>query len=134
MLGRILDRLRSARPEPLSGAPQIRRRKTYSAQSGYVYQYVYQGYRKRAHDTEYVFDVSSDRKASFPVPVVLPDDAVGEWECAHDFTLRENERHGIVKLALFQAFDERPSPGDMRAEVLVRRADLDAIIDTLGIL
>ncbi len=134
MLGRFRERLRRGKTAPLTGAPPLSRQKTYSAQSGYVYQYVYAGNRKRTTDTEFVFDVTADRKTSFAVSVVLPDDVIAEWESAHAFTLRQNERHGIVKLALYEAFDERANPTDMRATVLVRRADLDAIIETLGIL
>lgn len=132
MLGRwfIRDRGQAA----LSGAPAVRRWKTYSAQTGYVYQYVYLGRRKRAGDTEYVFDVTADRKSTFSVSVLLLDDAVGSWEGDNRFSLRDNERHGIAKMALFQAFDERPRPDLMRAAVLVRRADLEAIAATLRIL
>ncbi len=119
---------------PLTGAPPVRRAKTYSAQSGYVYQYVYLGCRKRAGDTEFVFDVTADRKNSFAVSVLLLDEAVRGWERRNSFTLRDNERHGIAKMALFQAFDERSSPGEMLQPILVRRADLDAIVETLHIL
>ena len=35
----------SRKDEPLAGAPPVRRLKTYSARSGYVYQYRYQGSR-----------------------------------------------------------------------------------------
>jgi len=134
MLGRLFKRGRTGTPAPLTGAPAIRRQKTYSGQSGYVYQYVYEGRRKRAADTEYVFDVTADRKTSFPVSVVLPDEVVAGWESEHGFTLRDNERHGIVKIALFQAFDERADPSQMRAAVEVRRADLNGIIESLGII
>ena len=33
------------KPLPLTGAPAVRRLKSYSAQSGYVYQYFYEGQR-----------------------------------------------------------------------------------------
>jgi hypothetical protein len=118
---------------PLAGAPASRRQKTYSAQSGYVYQYIYEGCRKRAGGTEYVFLVSSDPRTSLPASVVLPDDVMADWEREHDLALRPSERYGIVKMALFQAFDEREGPGRMRAGILVRRADLEAIVQTLGI-
>jgi hypothetical protein len=36
-------------------------------------------------------------------------------------------------MALFQAFDERPGPPQMKEEVLVRNADVEAIIETLGL-
>ncbi len=132
MLGRWFNRDREQ--AALSGAPAVRRWKTYSAQTGHVYQYVYLGRRKRAGDTEYVFDVTADRKSTFGVSVLLSDDAVGSWEGDNRFPLRDNERHGIAKMALFQAFDERPAPDLMRAAILVRRADLEAIVETLHIL
>jgi hypothetical protein len=133
MLGRFLERLRRRLRAPLTDAPPVRRRKTWSARSGYVYQYVYEGLRKRAGHTEYVFQVAWGREAPLAVRVVLPDDVIQEWESAHEVRLRRNERHGIAKMALFQAFDERANPARMRSAVLVRRADLEAIVETLGI-
>jgi hypothetical protein len=130
MLGWLFRRRRA----PLEGAPAGRRRKTYSAQSGYVYQYSYEGFRERPGDTEYVFTVSAGSRVPFTVSVLLPDEVLADWERVHDFALRPNERHGVVKIALFQAFDERANPGRMRAAVLVRRADLEAIVQTLGII
>jgi hypothetical protein len=43
------------------------------------------------------------------------------------------ERYAVVKTALFQAFDERPSPSQIQAEVRVRPAGLEAILENLGI-
>ena len=40
------------------------------------------------------------------------------------------ERYAIAKLTLFQAFDER---SEVHGELLVRAADLDAIMQALGI-
>jgi hypothetical protein len=133
MLGRFLERLLRRQPAPVTGAPPVRRPKTWSARSGYVYQYVFEGQRQRAGDTEYLFRVTSGRETPLAVRVVLPDDVIQEWESAHDFILRRIERHGIAKMALFQAFDERADPARMRAAVLVRSADLEAIVETLGI-
>ncbi|MCX6636928.1 MAG: hypothetical protein NT090_17875 [Acidobacteria bacterium] len=134
MLGRFLERLRRRQTAPPTDAPPARRRKTWSARSGYVYQYVYEGHRRRAGETEYLFQVTSGREAPLTVGVVLPDEVIQEWERAHEVRLRRNERHGIAKMALFQAFDERANPARMRSAVLVRRADLEAIIETLGII
>jgi hypothetical protein len=36
-------------------------------------------------------------------------------------------------MALFQAFDERETPALMKADVLVRNADIEAIVETLGL-
>jgi hypothetical protein len=40
----------------------------------------------------------------------------------------------ICALHLFRAFDERANPARMRVAVLARRAGLEAIMETLGIL
>jgi hypothetical protein len=134
---KVFDRWLSRKPPPLTGAPQIRRQKTYSGQSGYVYQYYYEGHRPYKRDrtmgTEYVFDVSGDRKTSIAVSVLLSDTAVEDWQGRHGRTLYASERYAIAKMALFQAFDERPDPAAMTADVHVRAADVEAILITLGI-
>ena len=72
----------SKKTVPLTGAPSVRRQKTYSAQSGYVYQYFYEGMRPHGRGTEFVFTVSADRKTSHPVSVRIEDAALGQWERA----------------------------------------------------
>jgi len=133
----VFDRWLSRKPQPLSGAPAIRRQKTYSGQSGYVYQYYYEGHRpykrERNHGTEYVFNVSADRKTSIAVSVLVSDTALEDWQSRHGRTLYSSERYAIAKMALFQAFDERPDPATMDADVHVRGADVEAILITLGI-
>ena len=118
------------KPVPLTGAPAIRRMKTYSAQSGYVYQYFYEGQRP---GTEFVFSVSADRKVWGPVSVVVNDAAVKAWEQAHARELSATERYAVAKLALFQAFDERALPKDMKEEVRLREADIQGIVEMLGL-
>ena len=111
--------------------------KTYSGQSGYVYQYYFDGYRayREAHEQgrEFVFTVSADRKMWHAVSVHLHDDAVAQWESAHARTLSGNERYAVAKLALFQAFDDRATPALMKEPVRVRAADVESIIETLGL-
>jgi hypothetical protein len=123
-----LRRLGARKAAPLTGAPQVRRVKTYSAQSGYVYQYFYEGHR----EAEYVFQVSSDRKTYFSVTVVLTPDVLDTWQRDQSRDLNSTERYAVAKIALAQAFDERARPEQMREPVRVRRADLDLIADTLG--
>ncbi len=125
------------KPVALSGAPTVRRLKTYSAQSGYVYQYFYEGQRPLPHKnepgTEFVFTVSADRKTSHPLSVLVPEDALRAWEQAHAHTLSSTERYAVSKMALFQAFDERATPELMKQEIRVRAADVAAILETLDI-
>ena len=125
------------KPPPLSGAPAVRRLKSYSAQSGYVYQYFYEGQRPYGSGgesgLEYVFTVSADRKTYHPVRVLVGEGAVRAWEEAQARTLASTERYAVSKMALFQAFDERATPLLMKHEVRVRAADMAAIIETLGL-
>jgi hypothetical protein len=125
------------KPAPLTGAPAVRRTKTYSAQSGFVYQYCYQGhrpFRAGGHPgEEFVFSVSANRKDSLPVTVRVPAAASLAWEETHSRRLTSTERYAVAKMALFQAFDERPTPARMQDEIIVRPADLEAIIETLGL-
>jgi hypothetical protein len=120
---------------PLAGVPTVRRQKTYSAQSGYVYQYFYEGHRPSSAErgTEYVFDVSSDRKTSSPVSVVISDAAVASWQNESGRTLSATEQYAIAKMALFQAFDERESPEAMRQAVHVSPGAVQAILAALHI-
>ena len=122
---------------PLIGTPAIRRLKTYSSQSGYVYQYFYEGHRRYQASgepgMEFVFSISPDRKNWHNTSVLVADAALRTWEHAHTRELSSTERYAIAKIALFQAFDERESPALMKDEVRVRNADIDGIIETLGL-
>ena len=96
----------------LRGAPVKPRLKTYSAATGYVYQYVYRGHRSAQARSgrpggEYVFSVTRDRKTYFPVSVLLAEAVVAEWSESHQRVLSATEIYAIAKLSLFEAFDER---------------------------
>jgi len=121
---------------PLTGAPSVRRLKTYSAQSGYVYQYFYEGQRPwqdgKEHGTEFVFTVSADRKTTHELSVIVSASALVDWEKEHDRVLTANERYAVSKMALFQAFDDR-APERMKEAVHVHAADVGGILDGLGL-
>lgn len=126
----------SKKPLPLTGAPAVRRLKAHSAQSGYVYQYYYEGqrtFRGGESGLEFVFTISADRKTWHPVSVLVPQESLLAWEQAHAHPLSSTERYAVAKMALFQAFDERATPDLMKQEVRVRAADVAAIIETLGL-
>jgi hypothetical protein len=90
----------------------LRRLKTYTGGQGYVYQYYFVGKRPAlateplAPATEFIFDVSSDRKTTYAVSIFLPQEALRRWATAHGRALTEPEQYGAVKMRLFQAFDE----------------------------
>jgi len=121
------------KPQPLSGAPAVRREKTYSAQSGYVYQYFYRGRRPASAGTEFVFSISADRKCWRDVSVVVSASAVEAWERSHQRDLSSTEWYAIAKMALFAAFDERATPADLHQPVHVRAADVSGIVESLGL-
>jgi hypothetical protein len=122
---------------PLSGAPAVRRQKTHSAESGYVYQYFYEGQRAVAREgapgTQFVFNVSADRKSSFPVSIFVADTALAVWQREHTRELSATERYAVAKLALFQAFDQRAEPAAMNEEVRVAAGDVESFLATLDI-
>jgi hypothetical protein len=124
-----LRRLGVKKTEPLTGSPAVRRSKTYSAQSGYAYQYFYEGHR----GAEYVFRVSADRKRYRPVAVWLGSGEIEQWERDERRELTATERYAVAKLALLQAFDERETPERLEDRVEVRREDFEAIALTLGL-
>lgn len=130
---RILGRKPAPAVLPLRGAPAVRREKSYSAQTGYVYQYYYEGYREGRRGTEHVFHVSADRKTSFPLTVFLARAVVEGWESRHGRTLSPTEKYAAVKLTLFQAFDDRAELGAGTAQVEVDAAGMEAHLETLGI-
>jgi hypothetical protein len=117
---------------PLTGAPAVRRLKTYSAESGYVYQYSYQGQRPHASGTEFVFTISADRKTWHDLSVIVSGQAVKSWEHAHDRRLSSTELYAFAKMALFAALDERASPAEMWEPVFVDETGVAAGAERLG--
>jgi hypothetical protein len=117
----------------------LRRLKTYTGQTGYVYQYYFVGKRAALADdpeapaTEYVFDVTSDRKTTFAVSIFLPPQALEAWASARGRSLSGPEQYAAVKLRLLQAFDEVP---DMLHEGRRLRLDaelLTSLLDSIGV-
>ena len=129
----MLERWWKRKAAPLKGAPPVRRLKSYSAQSGYVYQYLYCGNRTARNGVEFVFDVSADRTTFDAISVFVDHRAVAQWEDTHGRALIANERYAIAKMALFQAFDERSDPAAMKAPVHVGAADVVTIMQTLDL-
>jgi len=94
----------------------VRRLKTYASSQGFAYQYYFVGKQAATGDppgTEYIFDVTSDRKLTYPVRIFVPRAAVLGWGGNHLRPLSESEQYAAVKLRLFRAFDET---SDLQAE------------------
>lgn len=116
----------------------LRRMKTYTGGQGYVYQYYFVGKRAAVGPsdgaaTEYVFDVTSDRKTTFAVSVFLPQEAIQAWATKHGRALSDAEQYGAVKMRLFQAFDEMENMIGTGRRLFVNADTLEQVLATLGL-
>ena len=117
----------------------IRRMKTYTGAQGYVYQYYFVGKRPalpqdpEAPATEFIFDVTSDRKLTYAVSVFLPEAAVDSWASAHRRALTDSEQYAAAKLRLFRAFDELEDVKSQGRRLTIDRALLEESLASLGV-
>lgn len=118
--------------------PAGRRVKSYSAETGFVYQYVFRG-QKRTHrgwlraGTEYSFDVSGDRKHNFIVPVFVGDEARRSWEQKHGRALSPTEQYAAAKMRLFRAFDQIEKLEEETGNVVVDAVNIEELLSPLDI-
>jgi len=128
---------RNALAEPLRGAPAVRRQKTYSSQTGYVYQYFYQGYREDKRDErpgrEYVFQITRARDSYFPLVIFLPAAAVDAWQQSYGRSLTPSEQYAAVKMALFEVFDQREDLQPPGAAAEIDSAALQRLLAVLDV-
>jgi hypothetical protein len=96
--------------EDVKPLPLSQREKSYSAASGFVYQYIFKGMAGRRH----VFSVSADRKNHFEVSIELVPDSLKPCVERMGSDLRWNEEYALVKLCLFSAFDEAVCVEDLQ--------------------
>jgi len=120
-----------------------RRVKSYSAATGYVFQYYFfeveRVSRGAKSGTEYRYMVSADRQATFPLSIFVDGAAVEAWQQRAGHALTGTEEYAVAKLRLFQAFDEDESlaapPAGARAgsgaQLFVDESNLDALLERL---
>jgi len=124
---------------PMSQEKNVRRLKTYAGSQGYVYQYYFVGQRSalagdpEAPSTEFVFDVTSDRKLTFAVSVFLPEKSMAAWVKAHGRALTDAEQYAAAKLRLFRAFDEVEDLKANGRRLVIDGATLEESLAGLGI-
>jgi len=117
----------------------VRRLRTYTAQTGYVYQYYFVGQREaigsdpEAPAIEYVFDVTADRKTIFAVSVFLGPQALEAWSAANGRALSEPERYAAIKLRLMQAFDDIPDMLQAGRRLRVEPEEICGLLASIGI-
>jgi hypothetical protein len=117
----------------------IRRLKTYAGTQGYGYQYYFVGQRPalagdpEAPATEFVFDVTSDRKLTYAISVFLPEKSVTAWSASHGRPLTEAEQYAAAKLRLFRAFDELEDVKAHGRRLIIDAALLEEALASLGL-
>lgn len=117
----------------------VRRLKSYTGAQGYVYQYYFVGKRPALADdpeapaTEFIFDVTSDRKVTYAVSVFLPESPLAGWSQVHGRLLNEAEQYAAVKLRLFRAFDELEDVKGQGRRLSMDSALLEEVLSGLGI-
>jgi hypothetical protein len=113
----------------------VRRMKTYSGESGYVYQYYFLESQPRKRllgrsGTAFLFSVSSDRKSSYVLEVIVEDAALQTWKKTHGRSLNDNEKYAAAKMRLFRAFDESLTPEELR-HVKVDETNVESLLEPL---
>jgi hypothetical protein len=117
----------------------VRRLKTYVAQTGYVYEYYFVGKRPalandpQAPATEFIFDVSSDRKTTYAVSVFLAPSTLEAYAASHRRTLSEPEQYAAVKLRLMQAFDDVADMLQQGRRLILDAEALPQLLESVGI-
>jgi len=117
----------------------LRRLKTYTGQTGYVYQYYFVGKREALPEssdvpaTEFIFDVSSDRKLTYSVSVFLPRDAAQVWSARHGRPITDAEQYASAKMRLLRAFDEVENMLAEGRQLTVTSDLLEEVLAELGV-
>ena len=113
--------------------------KTYSGARGYVYEYYFVGKREALPQdpegpaTEFIFDVTSDRKLTYSISIFLPQGPLAAWSRSHGRALNDAEQYAAIKMRLFRAFDELE---DVKADGRRLRIDsqlLEEALASLGV-
>ncbi len=115
----------------------VRRVKSYSAATGYVYQYQFQELRKSQRGfspgTEYLYLVSSGRRSAFPLRIFIRRGAVEKWGQKVGREMTGTEEYAVAKMRLFQAFDEMDDLAGPRPELVVDESNLETLLGQLDL-
>jgi len=111
--------------------------KSYSAATGYTYQYVFHEIRKGRRGftvgNEYVYLVSADRKTTFPLVIFIGRDAARGWSRQSGRELSGTEEYAAAKMRLFQALDEVENLAEERPDIQVEEAGLVELLARLDL-
>ncbi|HXZ27632.1 MAG TPA: hypothetical protein VEG08_06485 [Terriglobales bacterium] len=117
----------------------VRRMKTYTGEMGFVYQYYFVGKRAAlpgdldAPATEFIFDVTADRKTMVSSSILVKPEALRAWAQAHGRELTEAEQYAVAKMRLFRAFDQAADFQQEGRRLRVDAADIEGLLEGLGL-
>lgn len=114
----------------------VRRVKSYSAATGFVYQYQFQDVHaanQAEPGNEYVYYVSADRKTMFPIRIFISRRAVETWKKQNRRGLTGTEEYAVAKMRLFQAFDEVEDFAGLRPDLRVDDSNLADLLARLDL-
>ncbi len=112
--------------------------KSYSAATGYVYQYYFYevnpSKRGAGSGTEYVYMASVDRKSVFPVRIFVVREALDKSSARTGRAFTGTEEYAVAKMRLFQAFDEVDGLSSANSpDLAVDESNLDALLAQLDL-
>lgn len=123
--------------KPAAKPETVRRIKTYSAATGYVYQYQFQDVHPAPQDApagnEYVYYVSADRKTMFPIRIFVYRVALDAWSAQSGRALTGTEEYAIAKMRLFQALDDIEDFASSRPSLAVDESNVADLIARLDL-
>ena len=111
--------------------------KSYSAATGYVYQYYFYEVEKSKRGatpgTEYVYMASVDRKHTFPVRIFVKKETLEKWTARTGREFTGTEEYAVAKMRLFQAFDEVEDLSSKTPDLLVDESNLETLLSQLDL-
>ena len=116
-----------------------RRIKSYTAETGLVWEYYFVGKRPAIGDrelsaTEYVYDVSSDRqKTRFAVSVFVRQDGPETWAANQGRGLSDAEEYAAAKMRLLRGFDEVEDMLAHGRELQVDAGNIEELLEPLNL-
>ena len=120
----------------------VRRVKSYSAANGFVYQYFFFEVNRLDEGKggpigEFIYAVSSDRKNTYGVRILVYQSALEAWANINGRSLTSSEEYAVAKMRLFQAFDEGAVPSDLEGGAAITfqvdQSNLESLLHTLNI-
>jgi hypothetical protein len=122
---------------PMPRPEAVRRVKSYSAATGYVYQYYFYEVEKirygSSSGTEYIYMVSVDRHHVFPLRIFVAQEALEKWSARTGQLLTGTEEYAIAKMRLFQVFDEIEGLNENTPKLIVDASNIEPLLSLLDL-